>query len=90
MGIDENSRAIANDYIDRVNRGGSRKNVKSLSDGVWRIAINYSHGVMRVYFGKINGLLVLLGGSKHKRQSADIKKAKGYWRNYCEKKQIAQ
>ena len=80
--LDRRIQIAVYDYIDRVACGGSRKNVKSLGDGVWEIKINYRHGTMRIYFGKVNGLIVLLGGSK-RTQSADIEKTKDYWRNYA-------
>ena len=87
--LERRSQIAVYDYIDRVACGGSRKNVKSLGDGVWEIKINYKHGTMRVYFGKVNGLIVLLGGSK-RDQSADIERAKDYWRSYDEQEQITQ
>ena len=74
-------------YVGRVSRKKSRKNVVSLGDGVWEIKIAYK--ATRVYFGKINGLLVLLGGGKS-RQSKDIERAKYYWRCYVEEKQVLQ
>ena len=45
-------------FIDRVSRGGGRKNVVSLGEGVWEIKIPYK--ATRVYFGNNNGLLLLL------------------------------
>lgn len=83
--IDKKRRALVHIYVLRVSKGGSRKNVKSLKDGVWEIKIFYGNGAMRVYFGKINGLLVLLGGSKTS-QKDDIKQAKKYWREYASQK----
>lgn len=74
-------------FIDRVARGGSCKNVESLGDDVWEIKIRYK--AMRVYFGKTNGLLVLLGGGKS-RQSKDIGLTKKYWRCYAEEERVLQ
>lgn len=84
-GIDKKRRALIHIYVLRVSKGGSRKNVKYLDDGVWEIKIIYGKAAMRVYFGKTNGLLILLGGSKG-NQKTDIKQAKKYWRKYVSKK----
>lgn len=68
--------------IQRVAKGGARKSVKALKDGVFEIRILHGSGY-RVYFaedGK-NLILLLVGGDK-KTQSRDIDKAKEYWRNY--------
>ena len=81
--LDQKSQVAVMRFINRVVLGGSRKNVKSLGDGVWEIKVTYK--AMRVYFGKTNGLLVLLGGGKSK-QSEDIEQAKYYWRCYAEAK----
>ena len=84
-GLDQKSQVAVMRFINRVSLGGSRKNVKSLGDGVWEIKVAYE--AMRVYFGKTNGLLVLLGGGKSK-QSEDIEQAKYYWRSYAEAKRV--
>ena len=81
--LSEEKQQVVHSYIWRVVRGGSRKNVRYLDDNVWEIKIPYKHGAMRVYFGKTNGMIVLLGGNKSE-QKADIKRAKRYWRNYVE------
>lgn len=81
--LEAKSRQVVNRYIDRVAHGGSRKNVASLGEGIWEIKIGYK--AMRVYFGKINGLLILLGGGKG-RQGDDIEQARYYWRCYGEQK----
>ena len=83
--IDKKRRALVHVYLLRVAKGGSRKNVKYLQGGVWEIKIFYRDGAMRVYFGKTNGLLVLLGGSKTDQKS-NIKQAKKYWREYVSQK----
>lgn len=83
--LEKQTQAVVHDYIDRVLHGGSQKNVKALSDGVWEIKIQHRHGALRVYFAKINGILLLLGGGK-KRQDADIARAKRYWRSYVRQK----
>ena len=84
-GLDQKSQVAVMRFINRVSLGGSRKNVKPLGDGVWEIKVAYK--AMRVYFGKVNGLLVLPGGGKSK-QSEDIEQAKYYWRCYAKAKQI--
>ena len=81
--LDDKARAVVQVYVQRVVGGGSRRNVRYLDDCVWEIKIPSRHGAMRVYFGKTNGMIVLLGGSKSD-QKADIKRAKRYWRNYVE------
>ena len=69
-------------YIDRVAAGGSKKNVKSLGDGIYEIKINFNSGY-RVYFGELENMIILLllGGDK-KTQSKDIETAKTYWRDH--------
>ena len=79
--LDDKARAVVQVYIQRVASGSSRKNVRYLDDCVWEIKIPYKHSAMRVYFGKTNGMIVLLGGSKSDQRS-DIVRAKRYWRNY--------
>ncbi|MDE3270245.1 MAG: type II toxin-antitoxin system RelE/ParE family toxin [Pseudomonadota bacterium] len=83
--LDAEKQQLVHSYIWRVVRGGSRKNVKYLEDDIWEIKIPYKHGAMRVYFGKTNGIIILLGGSKS-NQKPNIKHAKKYWRNYVEAK----
>ena len=77
---------IVRKYIERVASGGSKKNIKSLQDGIFEIKINYGPGY-RVYFAEEKKfiLLLLVGGNKNSQQS-DILKAKKYWRDYGKKK----
>ncbi len=72
-------------YIKRIALGGSKKNIKSLGDGIFEIKINYSSG-FRVYFGEVENviILLLLGGDKS-TQKRDILTAKKYWRQFNEK-----
>ena len=86
-GLDNSRKATVQRYVHRVADGASRKNVRALGDGVWEIKVAYTHGAMRVYFGKTNGLLILLGGSKGSQRS-DIKRARWYWSEYVKKKQV--
>lgn len=72
-------------YIDRVAAGGSKKNIKSLGDGVFEIKISFGPGY-RVYFGELENtiILLLLGGDKG-GQSRDIETAKMYWSEHVQK-----
>lgn len=84
--LSEERQHVAHSYVLRVARGGSRKNVKYLGDELWEIKIPHKHGAMRVYFGKTNGIIVLLGGGKSDQRS-DIRRAKKrYWRMYVKTK----
>ena len=69
-------------YLDRVLKGGSKKNIKVLGDGVYEIKMPFGPGY-RVYFAELNKLvlLILLGGNKASQKS-DIRKAKFYWSEY--------
>lgn len=80
--LDIKQQVIVDRYIQRVARGGARKSVKNLKDGVFEIKIPYSSG-LRVYFGEDgNKIILLLVGGDKKTQNRDIKKAKEYWRYY--------
>ena len=76
------TQAIVLKFIKRVANGGSRKNIKSLQNGVFEIKIRYGAGY-RVYFAEDGDeiILLLIGGDKGSQKS-DIKKAKMYWSNY--------
>jgi len=78
----ERNRLLIRAYIDRVARGGGKKNIKNIGDGVFEIKIKLGPGY-RVYFTKIGNdiILLLLGGDKG-TQKRDILLAKKYWRNY--------
>ncbi len=71
--------------IDRL-RSGNTGNLKSVGDGVYEIRLTFGAG-FRIYLGwEDDGIVILLqGGTKH-RQSADIAKAKDFWRDYLERK----
>ncbi|MEX0798270.1 MAG: type II toxin-antitoxin system RelE/ParE family toxin [Bacteriovoracaceae bacterium] len=77
---------IVRKYILRVADGGSKKNIKSLKDGVFEIRIFHGAG-LRVYFAEDGEkiILLLIGGDKGSQKS-DIEKAKKYWRNYAKEK----
>jgi putative addiction module killer protein len=71
--------------LDRARLGGIGDN-RSLGEGVHELRVDYGPGY-RIYFA-IEGmriLLLLLGGDKS-RQQRDIATAKGYWRDYKERK----
>ena len=63
-------------------RGGSKKSIKALKDGIFEIKITYGPG-FRVYFAKDGDeLIILLIGGDKKTQIRDIDKAKKLWRSY--------
>lgn len=68
-------------YIERLASGGSRKNIKSLGEGVYELKIDFGPGY-RVYFGQKNEtiILLLIGGNKD-TQARDILLAKTLWRS---------
>ncbi len=68
-------------YIERIAKGGSKKNIKSLGDGIFEVKMTKG-SAYRVYFGELDNviILLLLGGDK-RTQKRDIKKAKEYWRD---------
>ena len=71
-------------YVKRVARGGGKKNVKPLSNGIFEVKVPVGPG-FRIYFGEKENLFIilLLGGDKSS-QKRDIEKAKEYWRQYNE------
>ncbi len=68
-------------YIERLASGGTRKNIKSLGEGVYELKIDFGPGY-RVYFGEKNKtiILLLIGGEKD-TQDKDIRLAKTFWRS---------
>jgi putative addiction module killer protein len=75
--------------LNRLNRVslGNLGDCKHLGEGIYELRIHYGPGY-RVYFGDLEGVIVILlcGGTK-RSQSRDIKRAKEYWlelrnRNY--------
>ena len=71
------------DYINRLSKGGSKKNTKSLGDKLFELKIDHGPGY-RVYFGeKTNVIILIVSGGDKSTQKSDIKKAKKYWRDYA-------
>lgn len=71
--------------IDRL-AGGNFGDHRFCRDGVWELRIDFGPGY-RVYYAQERETIVLLlsGGSK-RTQSADIKDAVDYWRDYQRRK----
>lgn len=67
--------------LDRVERGNFGDH-HSVGEGVMELVIDFGSGY-RVYYGQdgMNLVILLIGGDK-RSQHADIKIAKGYWRNF--------
>lgn len=86
--LDKKPRARVYQYVHMVAMGGSRRNIRSLKDGIFEIKIDIGPGY-RVYFGESenNIILLLIGGDKH-TQFKDIILAKKYWREYVQKNRI--
>ena len=78
--LDKRSKAKVRAYVDRVALGGSKKNIRSLGNGLNEIKIAFGPG-FRVYYGVINNkIMLLLGGGDKGSQSRDIEKAYEFWR----------
>jgi putative addiction module killer protein len=73
--------------IDRL-AGGNFGDSKSIGEGLHELRIDWGPGY-RVYDGNIETACVLLlcGGDKRK-QTADIKKARAYWKDYKERTEM--
>jgi putative addiction module killer protein len=73
--------------VDRVAAGNFGEH-KALKDGVWELKIDIGPGY-RVYYALEGGsiVLLLLGGVK-RTQSADVKKAVRYWRDYRQRRNV--
>ena len=71
------------EYVNRLSFGGSKKNIKSVGDGLFELKINFGAGY-RVYFVETEKIIILIisGGDKS-TQISDIKKAKEHWRKYA-------
>jgi putative addiction module killer protein len=73
--------AAVQSRTDRLKRG-LFGDCEPVGDGVWELRIDTGPGY-RVYYARSGKQVVLLlcGGDKRK-QSADIKRAKDYWKDY--------
>lgn len=86
---DQKTQAVIDNRLRRV-RLGNLGDYKSVGGGVFELRINYGPGY-RIYFGQLGKTIILLlcGGDK-KTQIKDILKAKEYWQDYANRKQINQ
>src|ERR1700722_8377183 len=67
--------------IDRL-AAGNPSDCKALGDGVWELRVDWGPGY-RVYYAPAGRkLVVLLCGGDKRKQSADIKRAVEYWKDY--------
>ena len=66
--------------LDRVEEGNFG-DCEAVGEGVSELVIDYGPG-HRIYFGQDGDFVVLLLGGPKKTQKSDIKKAKGFWRDY--------
>jgi putative addiction module killer protein len=67
--------------IDRL-AGGNFGDARPVGGGVHELRIDWGPGY-RVYFGKVgNACVLLLSGGDKRRQSADINRARAYWKDY--------
>ncbi len=67
--------------LDRVERGNFSA-AKSVGAGVSELRLDFGPGY-RIYFGMIEGtLVILLGGGSKSRQQNDIDAAKALWQQY--------
>jgi len=78
---DLKGRVVIQRRIDRL-KGGNFGDHKFCQEGVWELKIDFGPGY-RVYYAQEGETLVLLlcGGSKS-TQTADVKEAVRYWRDY--------
>jgi putative addiction module killer protein len=81
---DRQAQARIQARIDRIERG-LFGDCEPMGEGVWELRIDWGPGY-RVYYARAGERIVLLlcGGDKRKQQ-ADIKRAKEYWRDYKER-----
>jgi putative addiction module killer protein len=78
------SRVVKAAVAARINRirSGTLGDWKSVGDGVFELRVDVGPGY-RVYFGRDGKTVVILLNAGEKRsQESDIKRAKGYWRDY--------
>ena len=83
-GLDATSAARVTVALKRIEMGNLSQ-LKSLGGGVFEYRLHSGPGY-RVYLGRDNALLVLLGGGTKRRQQADIAKARERWSEYRRRK----
>ena len=79
-----NSSVVKAAVAARINRirSGTLGDWKSVGDGVFELRVDLGPGY-RVYFGRDGEtVVILLSGGEKRSQVSDIKRAKGYWRDY--------
>lgn len=81
---DRQAQARIQARLDRIERG-LFGDCEPVGEGVWELRIDWGPGY-RVYYARAGDRIILLlcGGDKRKQQ-ADIKRAKEYWRDYQER-----
>ena len=72
--------------VDRIQHGNSGDH-KFCQDGVWELRIDLRSRVSRVLCARGKNVVLLLCGGSKRNQSADIKDAVNYWRDYKRRKQ---
>jgi putative addiction module killer protein len=78
---DITTRAKIKNRLRRIELGNFG-DYKSLGEGVFELRLQFKAGY-RVYFGKVgNKIVLLLCGGDKKSQPKEIKRAKGYWKDY--------
>jgi len=67
-------------------KNGNMSNVRPVGSGVYENKIDFGPGY-RIYFGNDGRqLIILLAGGTKRGQSRDIDRAKGYWKDYKNRK----
>lgn len=67
--------------LDRLQLGNFG-DAESVGEGVHELRLHFGAGY-RIYFARIDNLVVLLGGGDKSTQRTDITRAKSLWRRYA-------
>ncbi len=78
--LDKQVYGILMNRLDRV-EAGNFGDCGPVGEGVSELVIDTGPGY-RIYFGQDSDLVVLLLAGTKRTQTSDIKKAKGFWRDY--------